>query len=202
MGDDTGYRADGRGKATMADPAHMATSSADLEAIAAEVRSIRERRRFGGASPVTLGEARKRLASTDSLISRMQDGSLLAGNMPPRPPTARAWFGALLVAPIRRLVFWLTHQVQEYEVAAAASLADQADLLKRAANAIEGIESVLQQVEARLDQHHQLLSQVPGLDARVAEIAARQETIRNEVAGVRMGLSSLRDHFFDPTTSE
>ncbi len=174
---------------------------ADLEAIAAEVRAIRERRRFGGSSPVTLGEARRLLAATDSLLARVRDRSLLAASMPPRPPTFRARFGALLIAPVRRIVFWLAHQVQEFEIAAAASLADQAELLKNAANAIEGIESSLINIEATLEQQDRLLSRIPELDARLADLAARQAATQSQINVLRLGLASLRDSLLEASAS-
>ncbi len=174
---------------------------ASLDAIAAEVRAIRQRSQFEGSSPVTLGEARRLLTATDSLLARVRDRSLLAASMPPRPPTLRARFGALLIAPVRRLVFWLAHQVQEFEVAAAASLAGQAALLKSAANAIEGIESVLKNIEVRLDRQDRILSRLSELDARLADLAARQTSTQSQINVLRLGLASLRDSMLEVPTS-
>ncbi len=174
---------------------------ASLDAIAAEVRAIRQRSQFEGSSPVTLGEARRLLASTDSLLARVRDRSLLAASMPPRPPTLRARLGALLIAPVRRLVFWLAHQVQEFEIAAAASLADQAELLKNAANAIEGIESVLKNSETKLDHQDRILSRLPELEARLADLAARQASTQSQINVLRLGLASLRDSLLEASAS-
>ena len=174
---------------------------ASLDAIASEVCAIRQRSRFEGSSPVTLGEARRLLASTDSLLARVRDRSLLAASMPPRPPTLRARFGALLIAPVRRIVFWLAHQVQEFEIAAAASLADQAELLKNAANAIEGIESVLKNSETKLDHQDRILSRLPELEARLADLAARQASTQSQINVLRLGLASLRDSLPEASTS-
>jgi hypothetical protein len=174
---------------------------ASLDAIASEVSAIRQRSQFGGNSPVTLGEARRLLASTDALLARVRDRSLLAASMPPRPPTLRARFGALLIAPVRRIVFWLAHQVQEFEVAAAASLAGQAELLKGAANAIEGIESFLKNVEARLDHHDRLLSRILELEARLADLSATQASTQSQINVLRLGLASLRDSLQEASAS-
>ncbi len=173
-----------------------------LQAVANEVRERHERRLFGRTKRLTLGEARQRLAATGALASRVQDGTILAGYAPPTPPTLRARAGAVLVAVLRRAMFWLTGQVREYEVAATESLREQAALLESAVSEIEGLESVLRDLSARLDRHDELLSRIASVQESIVELASRQLALRTDVAGLRLGLATVRDHAMERSAQE
>jgi O-antigen chain-terminating methyltransferase len=136
------------------------------------------------------------LRKSDEYHHRVLTGTLLAGQMPPGPPTLRARVGAVLVRLVQRSIFWFTQQVQDFQKATADRIKEHADLLR-------GQRSELTELRERvgeLDQTTKHLSEaLSQLATAVAESSLRVHQIVEEGGKTSNAVNEL-GHKLDTVT--
>jgi len=120
------------------------------------------------------------LARSDAFYSSIETGALLAGEMPPMPPTLRAKAGKWLVAIVRRMLFWYIPQVQSHQRASAQAVRELAEALR-------GIERSQRQWHSSWRDLHR---DVTGLMDEIHSIRIRLDAIEE----------SLHDHLTSDTS--
>jgi hypothetical protein len=76
------------------------------------------------------GEDGSGLAPVRSRMEKLLAARSSIGGLPPIPPTLRGWIGSLLVALVRRSLFWLLPQLDEYHNATIEVLSAQGQALE------------------------------------------------------------------------
>jgi O-antigen chain-terminating methyltransferase len=125
----------------------------DIEAVSTEIRA-RVTRRMASAPPggsASLGpELRRpsaqdnvpplRLAAGEALADQIA-GELSIGRMPSSPPTIRGRLGRLLVAFVRRSLFWLIPQIESFQRAIGVATKEEISALRTLARRIADLRS-------------------------------------------------------------
>ncbi len=74
------------------------------------------------------------------------------GAMPPQPPSLRARVGAVLVAIVRRALFWYTAQIQAFQTRVAEAAAEQTRVLARLSGQQQEQATLLAKALARIEE--------------------------------------------------
>ena len=105
------------------------------------VREIRQRTR-GLVPPNSIEPSRRsgfvppppppvpKLVHSEAFATLIENGALLAGDMPAMPPTFRGKVGKWMVAIVRRMLFWYIPQVHSYQRASAQAVRELAEALR------------------------------------------------------------------------
>lgn len=116
-------------------------------------------------------------AKAKEWLHAAQEAADEVGRMPPQPPTFRARAGAAVVQLVRRMVFWLTPQINSANQAMLSVIQEQTSLIDQLAAQVDSVKAQLNDVSAgqyrmreRLDSEiarteEQLLSSVRSSDA-------------------------------------
>jgi len=140
-------------------------SSTDVQAVMREVRLRAWRRRSEKAEfqrlveQIVSPELARALGSLDLQLQQLRHSVHWIGAMPPKAPTLRARVGAVLVAVVRRALFWFIPPLQNAHAATLGALEAQY-------RALTEITIALRKINARL-----LEAQTPDLGRR--EVPAR-----------------------------
>jgi 2-polyprenyl-3-methyl-5-hydroxy-6-metoxy-1,4-benzoquinol methylase len=128
------------------------------------------------------------------------------GDIPPRPDTFRGRVGAVLVAVVRRMLFWYTGQIRAFQTVVRDAAREQLSALQllaaeqqRQSAALEEIASGL--AEARDDERWKVLAAQEGrlsriersIDSRINQIERGQTEVRREVQELRREAQKVRE---------
>jgi hypothetical protein len=122
----------------------------DVEQVMREIRE-RAHHRSGAVSHATYGSASDPASHAPDFawlrqsVMHVSRCAGLLGEMPPAPSTWRAGLGAVLVRLVRRMLFWYTPQITQFQGAAARSMHEQVAAMERLAE-------MLQQARASADE--------------------------------------------------
>lgn len=131
-------------------------------------------------------DVEQRLTATEALIEGVLDGSTLVGEMPPQPPTLRARIGRIPVSIVRRAVFWLSHQIRDFQMAVMASQREHAHLLRAQGAALrahsEQMLKLQQALEAvRTKQENAIQDVLDQVEELKKDLGARIEELKKDV---------------------
>ncbi len=85
-----------------------------------------------GASPASMyHRAPIALQAAEDLWRSLESGHLLAGDLPPQPPTVRGKLGQFLVHMVRRMLFWYTPPLRTFQQMVARALREQAEGIRK-----------------------------------------------------------------------
>jgi len=151
-------------------PSRDAAEFLDIQEVAREIRR-RVQGRLPEATPQGEGEAPRDLPetglyqrgpvalnATGDLCRAIESGQLLAGDPPPQPPTVRGKFGSVLVQVVRRMLFWYTRPLREFQQMTARALRQQADGIRK--------------IDTDLRRLEQANNEIAALQARIRELEA------------------------------
>jgi SAM-dependent methyltransferase len=106
----------------------------------------------------------------------------LVGELPPQPPSLRGSLGSLLVKAVRKMLFWYTPQIRDFQAGAVAAFDAQLAGLRSVASATQQEGRLLAGVANRLEKLEQNLELEQALEA---ETRAREHLAQRLEAEVR-----------------
>jgi len=105
--------------------------------VQAIMQEIRERIRARSATPRAAAPPDllpavepPQLTAFESAVHSLDASKSLAGELPAQPPSFRGWLGGVLVKIVRRMLFWYTPQIREFQAGAVAAFHAQLALLR------------------------------------------------------------------------
>jgi SAM-dependent methyltransferase len=118
--------------------------------------------------------------SLETTVRSLHLNKLLVGELPPQPPTFRGRLGSLLVKALRRMLFWYTAGIRDFQAGVAAGFDQQVAALKSVAAATQQNWRFSMEVEDRFEKlAHALEAETAArehLGQRLeAETAAREQ---------------------------
>ena len=171
----------------------------DIEAVSAEIRA-RVTRRMASATPAvpaSLGLELRRQSAQDDLpplrlgageaLSDQIAGELSIGRMPSSPPTIRGRLGRLLVAFVRRSLFWLIPQIESFQRAVAAATKEEITALRTLARRIADLHSDHRAAEGRIASVFEDLRELDRKAAAIDELATKLQNAVQSVLEDRLG---------------
>ncbi len=152
----------------------------DYAALTSEVET-RIRSAYESARPALNGVSAAE--PTREHFEPLHRAALAVGQMPPELSTLRARIGAILVAVVRRALFWYSPQIIRFQVGAAMEVERQYRLIQANAERILKQERALQSLAlSAADENARLRSELAALakELQKADAAAseRDETLR------------------------
>ena len=161
------------------------------------MQEIRERIRARSAAPRVPAQPvfspaiePPRLSALESAVRSLDAAKSLAGEMPPQPPSLRGWLGGVLVRIVRRMLFWYTPQIHQFQAGVVAAFNTQLDVLRTLSAGDQQNAGLLLDVQQGVEKLEQALR--PEMRAREqladrleAECAKREAVERTLAAQAR-----------------
>jgi SAM-dependent methyltransferase len=165
------------------------------------MQEIRERIRQSSAPPRPPAELTyppnpqlPDMSSLEMAVRSLDLSKSLVGELPPQPPSFRGRLGTLLVKAVRRMLFWYTPQIRDFQADVGAAFDQQVAAMRNVAAATQQNWSLLLEGENRLEKLERALD----AEARAREhLAQRLEAERAARAGIEQTLSNetrTREH--------
>lgn len=140
----------------------------------------------------------------------------LVGELPPEPPSLRGSLGSLLVKAVRKMLFWYTPQIRDFQAGVVAAFDAQLDGLRGVTAATQQDGRLLAGVANRLEKLEQALESETRARERLAqrleaEVRAREHLVqrleaeRAARASIEQGLSAetrTREHLAECLAAE
>ena len=159
------------------------------------MQEIRERIRARSATPrVSAGPDLSaaleppELTALEAAVQSLDASKSLAGELPPQPRSMRGWLGGLLVKLVRRMLFWYTPQIREFQAGAVNAFNAQLGLLRTLAIGNQQNAGMLLDVQRGVEKLEQALRPETLARERLSE---RLEAERADREAVEQALSAL-----------
>jgi hypothetical protein len=126
----------------------------DIQAAVHEIRDRVQAQMIGSPAPAPSGAVREHkaggtapegLASLREAARRVKRTASLLGQLPPQPPGIRGYVGATLVRMVKRMLFWYTPQIQQFQWATAQAIEEQVSACRKLT---EQLHALAEQLEA------------------------------------------------------
>jgi 2-polyprenyl-3-methyl-5-hydroxy-6-metoxy-1,4-benzoquinol methylase len=160
-----------------------------LNAVARELRSLREPRRenaiFERPRPVDAGDGfEPRLSQEiEQFLRTVSNPDHAVGHMPPEPPTWRGRTGASLVRIVKRTLFWYTEQINEIFGKAGG-------LFRQVAERLSYLE---RQGAGQRQREEEAARQVDSLSQATRTLRANTSELEDALSGARREMAAMRD---------
>jgi hypothetical protein len=106
----------------------------------------------------------------ESFVESVRLGATQVGSMPPMPSTIRGWLGARLVAIVRRILFWYTPQLHDFNLKVATALTEEAKVTQMLLDELQELHAAVAELKRS----------VAGISENVTPAARRSSSDRNE----------------------
>jgi len=126
--------------------------------------------------------------SLETTVRSLHLSKSLVGELPPKPPSFRGSLGNLLVKAVRRMLFWYTPQIRDFQAGVAAGFDQQVAALRSMAAATQQNWRLLLEVENRFEKLERALD---------AETRAREHLVQRAEAETR-----AREHLVQRVEAE
>jgi SAM-dependent methyltransferase len=104
------------------------------------------------AEPESAGPELLDMGALETAIDSLHLRKSLVGELPPQPPSFRGRLGGLLVKAVRRMLFWYTPQIRDFQAGVVAVFDEQMSVLRSFAITNQQNRDLLQDVKGRLER--------------------------------------------------
>ncbi len=132
-------------------------------------------------APAPFGLPKRNLSSLRESAQRLKNGAGMVGQMPPQPPGLRGRVGALLVQIVRRMLFWYTPQIVEFQNASANAIEALAATAAAGSTAFDALLARVVSMQTGLDERLKAQSeQLRRLETQVHTNVEELQAIRTQ----------------------
>jgi SAM-dependent methyltransferase len=146
------------------------------------------------------------MAPLEMAVDSLHLSQSLVGELPPEPPSFRGRLGSLLVKAVRRILFWYTPRIRDFQEGVVAAFDQQVAALRSMVAATQQNWSVLLDGENRLEKLEQALDADirarEQLAQHLAQLLEAETTARAAVEQIVSTETRVREHLMERLEAE